>query len=732
MEEKRWGATEQEWESVEKSALMPWVLPTVCNPDLPKSEKSHMPEKSRGKVPSIKNKRGEVCGFPKWTEQPFNKDLNAWKTDPDLGFVVRTGVGGIIGIDCDCDDLNVSRELWKVMRDTLGLRPPIRRRGNARWATLLILSDGASIPRQIWLLPNSGMLELRGTGNCLACCGTHPSGKRYEWVDGSVGDIPTVKRADFNKFLATLDKIYQKDGQKSTKSRNSEQKTTDGKTREALQPDELAEWLFKTGKVLGTGRLGQLHIRCPWEHLHTTNDNPSSTSYFPVGANGYKKCKFRCFHAHCSDRKTMDFIRVCRESGFVPESEKTASDNHSERKKSSAMELLEPFVSEKTGEIKPTPTSLDIALRDPELMGFELGFDSFSACEVLRRKGADWEPFGNETIGRVRQKLEAIGFKPPSSGDVGERLQCVAHENVHDSMLDFLNQNIPQWDETPRIGDFFETYCEGERSEWNTAVAYYLFTALWGRASSPDGIKCDISPVLVGRQGCGKSTLAKILAMREEWFGEVNFELKPEDMAREMRQKIVMEIPELGGMTRKEQNDVKAFMTRTHDSWIPKYQERAMKAARRCIFVMTTNDREFLTDSTGNRRWAPVEVGQTDRERLKRDMPQLMAEARTLYEVNGILFEQVERLQEEINKQYLMQDPWHDAVKEWLEYNPVEKITSKKLFANALNRNDYTSVTKREQNELGKVMRALGWELCVMRDHGRNVKCWRRQSEKTL
>lgn len=68
---------------------------------------------------------------------------------------------------------------------------------------------------------------------------------------------------------------------------------------------------------------------------------------------------------------------------------------------------------------------------------------------------------------------------------------------------------------------------------------------LYGGATTVQGIKADIVPVLVGKQGARKSTLVRVLAPREDLAGEISLETRDADLARQIRGKVVVEIPEL-------------------------------------------------------------------------------------------------------------------------------------------------------------------------------------------
>lgn len=713
-----YGATPKEWESAETSPIMPWVVPIISNPNVPSSPASKAMRNGRGKVPSEKNAKGEAVGLRNWSNKAGNKDLSAWKSDPDYGFGVRLGRGGLVAVDCDCDDKEISRNVLDMLCSAIEDLPPLRRRGSNRWACLLRLSGRECVQKRRYTLPE-GILEILGDGQQLACAGTHPSGARYEWEGGTVGDIVETDIDRFEAFCGNIEAIY--GGASPIKPR------VIGETFEASDP--LADWLRETGKVQGEGREGELYIDCPWKDTHSDKGNETSTVYFPIGSNGFEAGGFKCLHAHCTGHGMADFLAACKADGYTETKaddypDLLSGEMHETRTVAkTTLQALMEFRNEKTGKIDPCLQALDLALSDPLFCGYEIAFDTFAAGEVTRADGSTWTLYDDTFATQMRTTLEARGFRTPKKQDVIDKIKEIARRNEFDLMRDYLAANIPQWDGVPRVSSFFSTYCCAEMTEWTENVALYMFTALWARASSPRGCKADIAPVLIGKQGTGKSTLARILALNEDWCADVDFTEKDADIAREMRQKIVMEIPELGGMSKREQNGVKAFMTRKKDNWVPKFVEAARVAARRCLFIVTTNDREFLTDETGNRRFAPVEVGVINREAVQRDILQLWAESRALFEQYGIMFYGVERLQAEVNAKYLMIDPWRETISAWIDESPDEPLTTKNIVEHALRLN-YAYMKKRDANAVAKVMRALGYDSKAQRTGGRVERVW--------
>lgn len=712
---RRYGATQEEWDSVANSPLMPWVVPIVSNPHIAASPCSRAMQNGRGKIPSVKNDKGEAVGLKNWTHRKANESLDAWRSDPDYGFGVRLGRGGLIAIDCDCDDEKTSNEVLDAVRSCFHFDPPLRRRGSNRWACLFRLTSHEAFPKRRYPLDTDGdLLEILGDGQQLACAGTHPKGDRYEWTNGNVGDVHEIKKEELEKFCTHIEVTYGHEGTNKPRVRGESFKAE----------DPLVHWLISKNLFRDRAVDGTLYIPCPWESEHSNKGNGTDTCYFPIGTNGHERGGFKCLHAHCQGKTTNDFIDWCKSKGYVEVKADAFPNVDQGTKDKTTVQALQAFWNEKSHDYKPCLQALEIALADPAFCGYEFGFDTFAAGEMSRKPGGEWTPYQDAIATELRLKLERMRFKTPKKQDVIDMIKALAARNTFDSMADYLAVNIPQWDGIPRVSTFFSKYCGAEESEWTISVSLYMFTALWARASLPNGCKADIAPVLIGRQGTGKSSLTRILALNEDWCSDVDFTEKDADIARELRQKIIMEIPELGGMSKREQNGVKAFMTRKKDSWVPKFVEAARIATRRCVFIVTTNDKEFLTDNTGNRRWAPVEVGDIDREAVKRDLHQLWAEAREIYKDHGVMYENVERLQESENDKYMAVDPWQETISEWLEHNPNELLTTRNIVEKALRLN-YAYTKRRDATAVSNIMRALGYERVRTRIEGELNYEWR-------
>ena len=135
-------------------------------------------------------------------------------------------------------------------------------------------------------------------------------------------------------------------------------------------------------------------------------------------------------------------------------------------------------------------------------------------------------------------------------------------------------------------------------------------------------------PVFVSEmQGTSKSTMVRILSLNDDWFIEdIALGESSKELVLLLAGKSVVEISEM--KTRGEPNAVKAMVSRQTDTGRPAYGHSVVTRPRRKIFIGTTNDREFLEDLTGGRRFWPINVvGEIDLDWLRANIGQLIGEA---------------------------------------------------------------------------------------------------------
>lgn len=368
-----------------------------------------------------------------------------------------------------------------------------------------------------------------------------------------------------------------------------------------------------------------------------------------------------------------------------------------------------PLVGSKTA---PSMDALTSTLFDQDAIGIGFSYDNFTAAIVLSIDGAGSIPLSDQHYTETRIRLERIGMNRVSKELARDAIFYVAAQNQFDSAQDWLNYLT--WDGKKRVDGFLAKYFGAEVDAYACAISRYLWTALAGRVISP-GCKADMVPVLVGRQGIRKSSGVKAIAPNASSFAEISLHERDDDLSRKMRGVLVAELGELRGLKSKDQESIKQFLTRTTEKWIPKYMESEVTMPRRLIFIGTTNEDEFLSDSTGNRRWLPINVEAVDVEAIERDRDQLWAEGAALFLADGVAFCDAETLAETKHADFEIQDPWKPLIERYLENKQrgtgdrelqifTEDILSDAIQMPASQRNDH------HKARIGKILVQLNFK----------------------
>ena len=382
---------------------------------------------------------------------------------------------------------------------------------------------------------------------------------------------------------------------------------------------------------------------------------------------------------------------------------------------------------------------LTIMRNDPYYQGVRFNLLK-NAPEVFAKDGKEVRLWEDADAAESRRYIEAK-YNIHHESKHMDALRIFFRERTYHPIQDIVDEL--EWDGVERIPQFLTKWMQAEDSPYVREVSRLIFAGGIHRLYSP-GCKFDDVPVLIGtNQGEGKSTIVRWLAMHDSYFCEVT-EIEGQKAIEQLEGAWICEVAELLALTKaKEQEAVKSYITRQRDKYRKPWGENTGEYPRRCIFIGTTNNEQFLKDKTGNRRFYPVTVHSSaywlyDHEQECRDyIAQCWAEAHAKYlrgeipnYANKDLRDQFKSAQDEA-----MEDDWRvGAVEAFLNRQPIGTlvcIRQIKREALSANRDFPQDPTPKESQEIGTIMnRFTDWKksgLKYIGNYGRQ-RCWERTS----
>jgi hypothetical protein len=389
------------------------------------------------------------------------------------------------------------------------------------------------------------------------------------------------------------------------------------------------------------------------------------------------------------------------------------------------------FRRSENGVIIPSLGNVDIALSSPDFCGWTIGYDTFRDELMFHHGDGEWQDFSDEHYVQLRIELPKRGFGEIRKELIHDAVCKRAKDNKFDSAQIWLASL--KWDGTERVESFNSVYFGAKNTPYTRAVALYQWTAMAGRVLVP-GVQADMVPILVGPQGMLKSTVLAALVPSQEFFCEISFSEKDDDLARKMRGTLVAEVSELRGFGTRDSESIKSFVTRRFEKWIPKFKEFKSTYPRRLVLIGTTNKTEFLCDDSGERRYLPLDVKKADRDAITRDRNQLWAEAAILFNNNGVLWAEAESLARVEVDQYKKRDPWQPKIEHYLwnrtinlNGNLVQSntgITTFEIQTAALEK-EPKNLTHGDSIRVATVMKALSYtQKRLYTEQGKKITVW--------
>lgn len=378
--------------------------------------------------------------------------------------------------------------------------------------------------------------------------------------------------------------------------------------------------------------------------------------------------------------------------------------------------------------MKGTPVqSIDnfctVLTHDHKLKG-RFRFNEFS----MRAEMADawWtrytDEIGDPDCNQLRRYIE-VEYDLKRSDAFFAALDIVCRQNPYHPIRDLLNSL--EWDGASRFGELTPRFLGAERSQYTTEVEKLLILGAITRIFQP-GCKFDFCVVFCDQtQGTGKSTLARFLALKDEYFTDSVSSFEGKASVEALSEKWIAEVPEmLASINAKSVEAIKAYLSRQSDNYRQPYARFASTIQRQNIFVGSSNNLSFLPgDRTGARRFLPLPChgDRAEQHPLKDEtetrhfVEQLYAEGMELYRTGNyalVLPSSLEETVANIRQSATPEDSDRGVIEEYLRQKHPDTICTRKLFYEAFNRDSAMVVPKPwELKEISAILDALpDWE----------------------
>lgn len=360
--------------------------------------------------------------------------------------------------------------------------------------------------------------------------------------------------------------------------------------------------------------------------------------------------------------------------------------------------------------------AIAVMMYHPQIAG-AVGFDTYKQVKTKRKKlpfpcelGA-WRDTDSIELRAWFSKNQAMNL---SAEVMNSAVEAVSRRNTYDSLKEQIEGF--KWDGIFRLETVAEVYFgAGSDRLSNLFCKRFLIQAI-ARALDP-GCKADCMLVFEGAQGKRKSTALQTLFGGRVNYSENRISFSDKDGMQSIASIWCQEIAELDALKRSEVTEIKAFLSKREDRYRPAYGREVIEIPRRCVFTGTTNDDVWNDDTTGGRRFWPVNlVGKIRLDLIERDRELLWAEARERYRSGEKYWFDEDELDaadaREAQAARTNEHPWAEIIESYTSnlsaFDRDNGLSAVEILTNAIGI-EREKITKRDTMHLPAIMRSIGW-----------------------
>ena len=333
---------------------------------------------------------------------------------------------------------------------------------------------------------------------------------------------------------------------------------------------------------------------------------------------------------------------------------------------------------------------------------------------------ADYRPLTQEALNSIIIRAMREGLDEECNPKADITMYVNSEEvRMYNPVLDFLN-DLPKWDGQNHVAKLFSRI-PGLSSE------QLAFLAVWLRSTVAHWLQLDtmhgneVVPVLIGAQGCGKTTFLRRLLpcqLREYYLDHLNLSNKfDKEMA--LTNNLLVNLDELEAIRPSQHAALKQTLSKNKVNGRPIFGKAQDDRPRYASFVSTTNNPHPLTDATGSRRYICMTIPKGQLIDNAGDINYEQLYAQVLYEIRELNApywfnnEEVTRIQQ-LNLAYMQQKDIAEMVKACFrkpnEGEKVKSMNTTEMLEIIRDAYPNVTVTTKAKVELGRALVALDYE----------------------
>jgi putative DNA primase/helicase len=301
-----------------------------------------------------------------------------------------------------------------------------------------------------------------------------------------------------------------------------------------------------------------------------------------------------------------------------------------------------------------------------------------------------------------------------NSGWVFKYLVAIAHKNRFNPVQEWIESR--PWDGISRLDDFFNTVTPEDKSTIplrNRLMQRWLISAV-AAAYEPEGISAGGLLVFQGKQYIGKTKWFKSLVPQTHSHlikDGMALDTKNKDSLIYVLSRWIVELGEIEGTFNKSDlAALKAFITADKDTIRCPYDRVPSNFPRSTVFFGSVNDKKFLSDTTGNRRFWTIACDSINYNH-EIDMQQLWAEVKVLYDNGEKWHLDIDEYQSlsTANEEFEMIDPMAEKIKSYFKWDTHEEFWGDnwKTATAILEQIGYKTISRAEATKCGAIVHTL-------------------------